>query len=201
MIQPISNWVISTAFAQASVWHADGVDVEIAVNLPPVLWQTALVQQLSTELETHGLDAAKVLIEVTESAAMTDPDRTERVMAELPADRGDQGQPLGVRLADVGGEELDGADGLVADRDREGERRVQADAGGVADAAGARHGRNVGDPDRLALRPGPARDAGAAREPCAPAQPGERAGVDLVGAPDLGAAQLIGGRVDQPDGS
>ena len=87
MIQPISNWVISTAFAQASAWHADGVDVEIAVNLPPVLWQTALVQQLSTELETHGLDATKVLIEVTESAAMTDPDRTQRVMAELH-DRG-----------------------------------------------------------------------------------------------------------------
>ncbi len=45
------------------------------------------MQQLSTELETHGLDAAKVLIEVTESAAMTDPDRTQRVMAELH-DRG-----------------------------------------------------------------------------------------------------------------
>jgi len=87
MIQPISNWVISSAFAQASAWHTVGIDVEIAVNLPPVLWQTALVQQLSSELETHGLDAAKVLIEVTESAAMTDPDRTQRVMAELH-DRG-----------------------------------------------------------------------------------------------------------------
>ena len=37
----------------------DGLDLEMAVNLPPVLWQPALVQQLSAELETHGIDAPR----------------------------------------------------------------------------------------------------------------------------------------------
>ena len=85
MIQPISNWVISrrlprpapgtpTASTSSRGQPAAGALADGAV--PAV-----------DRLESFGLDATKVLIEITESAAMTDPDRTQRVMAELH-DRG-----------------------------------------------------------------------------------------------------------------
>ena len=87
MIQPISDWVIEEALGQSSRWRRSGVALDMAINLPPVLWQPALVRKLASALAVNGLDARTVLIEVTESAAMTDPDRTQRVMAELH-DRG-----------------------------------------------------------------------------------------------------------------
>jgi diguanylate cyclase (GGDEF)-like protein/PAS domain S-box-containing protein len=91
MIGPLSDWVMDAAISQARQWHTEGIDIDVAINLPPVLWQIELVPKLRAAVQRHGLDPRKLMIEVTETAAMTDPDRTQRVLHEL--------SELGVQLA------------------------------------------------------------------------------------------------------
>ena len=91
MIGPLSDWVMDAAIWQARQWHAAGMEIDVAINLPPVLWQIELVPKLTAAVRRHGLDPRKLMIEVTETAAMTDPDRTQRVLHEL--------SELGIQLA------------------------------------------------------------------------------------------------------
>jgi EAL domain-containing protein (putative c-di-GMP-specific phosphodiesterase class I) len=60
-----------------------GLDVDVAINMPPVLWQPALVKKLVAAIERSRVAPSRITIEVTETAVMTDPDRTQRVLAEL----------------------------------------------------------------------------------------------------------------------
>ena len=91
MIGPLSDWVMDAAISQAKQWHDQGIDIDVAINLPPVLWQIELVPKLSAAVRRHRFDPRKLMIEVTETAAMTDPDRTQRVLHEL--------SELGIQLA------------------------------------------------------------------------------------------------------
>jgi EAL domain-containing protein (putative c-di-GMP-specific phosphodiesterase class I) len=83
LIGPISDWVIETAFGQCRAWRDRGLEIGVAVNMPPVLWQPALVKKLVAAIELSRIPPSLITIEVTETAAMTDPDRTQRVLAEL----------------------------------------------------------------------------------------------------------------------
>jgi diguanylate cyclase (GGDEF)-like protein/PAS domain S-box-containing protein len=91
MIGPLSDWVMDAAISQAARWHAEGIEIDVAINLPPVLWQIELVPKLTAAVRRHGLDPRRLMIEVTETAAMTDPDRTQRVLHDL--------SELGIQLA------------------------------------------------------------------------------------------------------
>jgi EAL domain-containing protein (putative c-di-GMP-specific phosphodiesterase class I) len=82
---------MDAALARTRDWLRQGIELEMAINLPPVLWQPALTNRLVGTLEAYGIDPASILIEITETAAMDDPDRTQRVLADLHA--------AGVRLA------------------------------------------------------------------------------------------------------
>jgi diguanylate cyclase (GGDEF)-like protein/PAS domain S-box-containing protein len=83
LIGPISDWVMETAFGQCRTWSEMGLDVDVAINMPPVLWQPALVKKLVAAIERSRVAPSRITIEVTETAVMTDPDRTQRVLAEL----------------------------------------------------------------------------------------------------------------------
>ena len=83
LIGPISDWVMETAFGQCRAWSEVGLDVDVAINMPPVLWQPALVKKLVAAIERSRIAPSRITIEVTETAVMTDPDRTQRVLAEL----------------------------------------------------------------------------------------------------------------------
>src|SRR6185436_8372792 len=57
-------------------------------NLSPrQLWQSDLVERVIEHLQEAGVDPGDVVIEITESAAMTDPERTQRILTALH-DRG-----------------------------------------------------------------------------------------------------------------
>jgi diguanylate cyclase (GGDEF)-like protein/PAS domain S-box-containing protein len=83
LIRPISDWVLDEACRQARDWTHAGVDIEMSVNLPVILWQPAMTRKVLAGINSFGLDAERLMIEVTESAAMIDPDTTERVLREL----------------------------------------------------------------------------------------------------------------------
>src|SRR4029078_7409768 len=96
MIGAISHWVVQNACSQAQEWRAAGIDLRVAINLPPILWQPPMPPRLTRTIQSFGIAASQLEIEITESAAMTDPDRTTRILSELH-ERG-----FGLALADFG---------------------------------------------------------------------------------------------------
>ena len=75
LLDPLFRLVLATACAQLRAWDDEGVGdgVRIAVNLSPVqLEDVALVQTVQTELQRCGLDGARLVLEITETAARGD---------------------------------------------------------------------------------------------------------------------------------
>ena len=60
--------------------------VGVSVNLPPILWQPAMGTKLRAEVANAGLKPNEFMIEITESAIMTDPDRSQQILKELSTD-------------------------------------------------------------------------------------------------------------------
>ena len=88
LIEAIGAWVIEEVSRQGSAWRAEGLDLEIAFNLSPrQLWQEDLADRILTPIRRAGMDPARVTVEVTESTAMTNPDRTLGILQDLH-DRG-----------------------------------------------------------------------------------------------------------------
>ena len=86
MITQISDWVVTEACRQSRAWRDVGVRVGVSVNLPPILWQPAMGTKLRAEVANAGLKPNEFMIEITESAIMTDPDRSQQILKELSTD-------------------------------------------------------------------------------------------------------------------
>ncbi|HXJ62113.1 MAG TPA: EAL domain-containing protein [Actinomycetota bacterium] len=88
LIAAIGDWVLESLCAQGRSWRDAGLRLELNFNLSPrQLWQSDLVKRIMEHLHEAGVDPGDVVIEVTESAAMTDPERTQRILTDLH-DRG-----------------------------------------------------------------------------------------------------------------
>jgi diguanylate cyclase (GGDEF)-like protein/PAS domain S-box-containing protein len=88
LIEAIGDWVVEEIGRQDNAWRAAGLGLEIGFNLSPrQMWQPDLVDKVVSRLERAGMDPTKVVVEITESTAMTDPDHTQRVLFDLH-DRG-----------------------------------------------------------------------------------------------------------------
>jgi diguanylate cyclase (GGDEF)-like protein len=87
LIVPIGNWVINEACRQMAEWHALGQDKwSIAVNLSTVqLAHAGLVEVVRMALESNGLPARFLTLEVTESTAMRDAEAALIVLNQLAA--------------------------------------------------------------------------------------------------------------------
>ena len=84
LIDAIGNWVMDEVFTRAGAWHAAGITLDVGLNLSArQLWQPDLKARLLGRLRERGADPAQVVLEVTESAAMIDPQRTSDVLWEL----------------------------------------------------------------------------------------------------------------------
>ena len=93
IIQPLGLWVLDEACRQLAAWRREGIDgVRMAVNLSAQqLRSPDLIGEVRAALRRHGLGHGDLELEVTESTAMTDP---ERAIGQLKALR-----DLGVHLA------------------------------------------------------------------------------------------------------
>jgi len=88
LIAAIGDWVLESLCAQARAWRDDGIRLELNFNLSPrQLWQADLVTRVMEHLRKADIDPGDVVVEITESAAMTDPERTQRILTDLH-DRG-----------------------------------------------------------------------------------------------------------------
>ena len=81
LIEAIGDWVVEEICRQDAQWRAEGLTLEIGFNLSPrQLWQPELVDKIVSPIVVAGMDPTRVTVEITESTAMTDPDRTVELL-------------------------------------------------------------------------------------------------------------------------
>ncbi len=84
LIEAIGDWVVEELSRQDARWRADGLTLEISFNLSPrQLWQPDVVDKILSRLLSAGMDPARLTVEITESTAMTDPDRTQTILEDM----------------------------------------------------------------------------------------------------------------------
>jgi diguanylate cyclase (GGDEF)-like protein/PAS domain S-box-containing protein len=88
LIEAIGDWVLEEICRQDAMWRAEGLTLEVGFNLSPrQLWQPDLVDKIVSPIVVAGMDPTRITVEITESTAMTDPDRTIEILREMH-DRG-----------------------------------------------------------------------------------------------------------------
>jgi diguanylate cyclase (GGDEF)-like protein len=84
LIRDLTSWVLRNAVAQCAAWRADGLDVGVAINLSArCLLDEGLPQEVAAVLAEHRVPPACLVLEVTESALMADPEQAMRVTRAL----------------------------------------------------------------------------------------------------------------------
>jgi diguanylate cyclase (GGDEF)-like protein len=92
LILPLGEWVLRQACRQCKAWEEQGHDLYVAVNLSTRQFQDPdLVAKIKDALAEARLAPGKLELEITESAAMQDPEASIQVMNTLKS--------LGMRLA------------------------------------------------------------------------------------------------------
>ena len=84
LIEAIGDWVVSEVVYQGNAWNELGMDLEIGFNLSPrQFWQPDLSSRIIEQIVGGGLDPARVMVEITETSAMMDPDRAQEILWAL----------------------------------------------------------------------------------------------------------------------
>ncbi len=97
LVGPLTLWVIEEALAQLTRWREQGIELRMSVNLSARnLLDPAFAASFAALLERDETLATALTVEVTETAAMVDPDRAVAVLAALRA------QGVGVSIDDFG---------------------------------------------------------------------------------------------------
>ncbi len=92
LIAPLTYYVLDAALDRCRRWHADGLDIGVAVNLSTrILHDQTLPTTLAAALDRAGLPATVLTFEITETDIMADPVRTIEVLRRLAA--------MGVKLS------------------------------------------------------------------------------------------------------
>ncbi|MCA8891974.1 MAG: GGDEF domain-containing protein [Hyphomonas sp.] len=92
LVNQIGEQILESACECAVVWMKEGFDVSVAVNVSPRQFMTVDLNNLVLEvLKRTGLPPGRLELEITESMAVSDPTKVDRVMRPLRA--------LGVKLA------------------------------------------------------------------------------------------------------
>lgn len=85
LIHQLGDWVLHTACSTVAGWHAQGLtSMRVAVNISPVQFhRDCLVKRIEEALSATGLAAEHLVIEITESLAMEDVERSQQVLSLL----------------------------------------------------------------------------------------------------------------------
>jgi EAL domain-containing protein (putative c-di-GMP-specific phosphodiesterase class I) len=83
LIDRLGEHVVELLCRQRLAWQAAGVDPHVTFNVSArQLRRAGFVAHLCKQLDAYGLDPGSVTVELTESAAMANPSRTEPMLRE-----------------------------------------------------------------------------------------------------------------------
>jgi EAL domain-containing protein (putative c-di-GMP-specific phosphodiesterase class I) len=92
VIVAIGNWVMQHAIRQAALWHAQGHELSIAVNVSALQFQQSdFVSNIARALQEANLPACRIELELTESILIRDVEETLKRLEALAA--------LGVKMS------------------------------------------------------------------------------------------------------
>ncbi len=92
LIKPLTEWVLREAVRQCSLWHEEGLEIGVAVNLSARSMHDAhLPDFMIGVLESYALPPRFLELEVTESAIMTDAIHAQFILEKL--------REIGMRIA------------------------------------------------------------------------------------------------------
>ncbi len=86
LIAPLTLWVLETAIKQCQAWRDAGLEIAISVNLS--MWNLRdldLPDTIGAMLQSYGVPASLLCVELTEGAVMSDINRTVEVLNRLVA--------------------------------------------------------------------------------------------------------------------
>ncbi|MGH2903896.1 MAG: putative bifunctional diguanylate cyclase/phosphodiesterase [Solirubrobacteraceae bacterium] len=97
LIGPVTLYVIERALVQMMAWRKLGLHIAVSVNLSARnLQDTELPAQIEALMRKHDTPAEDLIVEVTESATMVNPERAVDVLETL------RGMGIGVSIDDFG---------------------------------------------------------------------------------------------------
>ncbi|RUO25297.1 hypothetical protein CWE09_00750 [Aliidiomarina minuta] len=83
-IQALTRWVLQEAMSQAAEWQEQGLELRIAINLSAAdLLDSSLVNYIQALLADCKLSPRHLLLEVTESAVIENPEKAQRSLQQL----------------------------------------------------------------------------------------------------------------------
>jgi len=83
-IRRVTRWVLAAGIAQAQRWNVHGRRLRVALNLSARdIDDPELPQRIEELLTVHGVSPDAIVLEITESAAMSKPEAALRVLREL----------------------------------------------------------------------------------------------------------------------
>lgn len=83
-IAPLTAWVLNEAVKECARWQRLGIKIPIAVNLSVRnLHDPKITETILSTLDKHGLDHKALIVELTETAVMTDAERAYNVLTAL----------------------------------------------------------------------------------------------------------------------
>jgi diguanylate cyclase (GGDEF)-like protein len=84
LIGQVGDWVLGEVCRQSSVWRGRGRNMFVSFNLSLAqLWQPDLTTKIERAVEAAGVRPSDIVIEITETSALTDPSRTWRILRDL----------------------------------------------------------------------------------------------------------------------
>ena len=85
LIHPLTRWVMRTALREAAGWREQGMDLTIAVNISASTLEDGLLGIVEEALALTRWPAARLILEITESAITLNPDVARSVVEKLRA--------------------------------------------------------------------------------------------------------------------
>jgi diguanylate cyclase (GGDEF)-like protein len=77
----LTSWALTQAIRHMAQWHAAGLDITVAVNLSaPDIMDPQLVEEIQACLHEWAVQPSRLVLEITESAVMRDPNLAARHM-------------------------------------------------------------------------------------------------------------------------
>ena len=84
LIDPLTSWVLDSALAQVGMWDADLPGLAVAVNVSARnITRPDFADEVLASLEEHRIGPEQLLLEITETALVADPERAARTVAKL----------------------------------------------------------------------------------------------------------------------